>query len=448
MLRISRFIGKCLLFLFFLSRTAISADISVDNMPRKFSGEFLWRKHNAVPYAVTLKIAVIEEANDGNLIFKGLHVYQPGNYLMKVKGTIDPKTAHISIFEMDPSREDSVTDGSFEGRIAEDMSSITAVWTTRTTGEKGDIFLKAVRGEFTKTEEIKETDSVALLNQGISYCKEGQYDRSIAYFNKAIEINPRYVEAYINRGIAYAEGKGQYDRAIGDYNKAIEINPRDAKAYLNRGGSYYLKGQDNKAVSDYTTAIEINPKYAMAYYSRGLTHFRIGQYDKAKADYTKAIEINPKYAEAYLNRGIAYAEGKGQYDRAINDYNKAIEINPRVAMVYYNRGLTHFRIDQYDKAIADYTKAIEINPRDAYAYNNRGYTYYNKGQYDKAIADYTKAIEINPRLAEAYYGRGGTYFYKREYDKAWDDVHQTQNLGLQVHPTFLKELRHASGRQK
>ena len=50
------------------------------------------------------------------------------------------------------------------------------------------------------TEEIKETDSDALLNQGIAFLIRGQYDRSIAYFNKAIEINPRYVDAYNNRG--------------------------------------------------------------------------------------------------------------------------------------------------------------------------------------------------------------------------------------------------------
>jgi len=58
------------------------------------------------------------------------------------------------------------------------------------------------------TEEIKETDSDELLNQGIALLEEGQYDRAIAYFNKAIELNPRLAEAYSNRGLAYL-GKGQ-----------------------------------------------------------------------------------------------------------------------------------------------------------------------------------------------------------------------------------------------
>ncbi len=99
------------------------------------------------------------------------------------------------------------------------------------------------------TEEIKETDSVALLNQGLAFAKKGQYDLSINYLNKAIEINPRLAEAYINRGVAY-QAKGQYDKTISDYNKAIEINPGLADAYTNRGGAYFFKREYEKAWDD------------------------------------------------------------------------------------------------------------------------------------------------------------------------------------------------------
>ena len=58
------------------------------------------------------------------------------------------------------------------------------------------------------------------------------HDQAISDFTKAIEMNPRYYQAYYNRGIVYGN-KGQYDQAISDYNKAIEINPRFAQAYYN-----------------------------------------------------------------------------------------------------------------------------------------------------------------------------------------------------------------------
>ena len=53
---------------------------------------------------------------------------------------------------------------------------------------------------------------------------------------KAIELDPKYVFAYNNRGNAY-EKKGEHDLAIADFDKAIEIDPKYAFAYDNRGNA-------------------------------------------------------------------------------------------------------------------------------------------------------------------------------------------------------------------
>ncbi len=103
---------------------------------------------------------------------------------------------------------------------------------------------------YATSEEIKETDSIAHLNQGIFFVQNGQYDRSIACFNKAIAINPKLAMAYNNRGIAYGKGKGQFDRAISDFSKAIEINPSFADAYCNRGVAYFYIREYDKAWDD------------------------------------------------------------------------------------------------------------------------------------------------------------------------------------------------------
>ena len=44
-------------------------------------------------------------------------------------------------------------------------------------------------------------------------------------YNKAIEINPNYAEAYNNRGFIYVQTR-RFHSSYVDYNKAIEINPR------------------------------------------------------------------------------------------------------------------------------------------------------------------------------------------------------------------------------
>ena len=37
-------------------------------------------------------------------------------------------------------------------------------------------------------------------NRGYAYGKKGDYNRAIADYTQAIELNPNYVEAYNNRG--------------------------------------------------------------------------------------------------------------------------------------------------------------------------------------------------------------------------------------------------------
>jgi tetratricopeptide (TPR) repeat protein len=260
-------------------------------------------------------------------------------------------------------------------------------------------------------------------------------------------VEPSNAALYFDRGYAH-EDKGQYDQAISYLTKALEYDPRHVRAYTERGYAYDRKGQYDQAISDHTKALEINPRYANAYNNRGYAYFQKGQYDQAISDLTEALKLEPRYAAAYLNLGNVYAR-KGQYDQAISDFTKALEINPRYGWAYNNRGTTFVDKGQYDQAISDFTKALEIDPSSATTYGNRGEAYFRKGQYDQAISDLTKALETNPRDAEPLYNyRARSYYSLREFDKAWGDVRKAQESGANIDPTFLKDLREASGREK
>ena len=94
------------------------------------------------------------------------------------------------------------------------------------------------------------------------------YDKAIADETKAIEINPRYVLAYANRGIAYGN-KGDYDKAIADETKAIEIDPRYANAYANRGIAYEKLGRKIEAIADYRSTLALSQSNRAAASRRG-----------------------------------------------------------------------------------------------------------------------------------------------------------------------------------
>lgn len=89
-------------------------------------------------------------------------------------------------------------------------------------------------------------------------------DSAITHYSKAIEIDPKFVKAYNNRGIAYI-WKKDFKLAIGDFTKAIELDPKNGKAYNNRAIVYSYIGDTGKARQDLEKAkslgIAVNPDF-------------------------------------------------------------------------------------------------------------------------------------------------------------------------------------------
>jgi tetratricopeptide (TPR) repeat protein len=279
-------------------------------------------------------------------------------------------------------------------------------------------------------ENTQGIEAVEWNQKALTLWKDGKYsdpNKAIEYLNKAIEIDPSYVGAYNNRGIAWCI-KGEYDRAIKDFNRAIEIDTFNAYIYVNRGATLGRQGDYDKAIQDYNKAIQIDPKNATAFSGRGDAWSDKGDEDQAINDYTKAIEIDPSDANVYYNRGLSW-EMKDEPDIAKNDYTKAIDINPSFSEAYARRGVLWQMEGDYDRAIQDFNHAIEKNQSCISAYINRGSIWSIKGNYDMAIHDDTRAIEIDPTFALAYSNRGMAWIEKGNREKGCRDFKKACDLG-------------------
>jgi tetratricopeptide (TPR) repeat protein len=93
-------------------------------------------------------------------------------------------------------------------------------------------------------------------------------------------IDPKYAEAYYNRGVLYAQ-KGDFDRAIAEFTKALKFNAKDANSYMNRGIAYAKKGKYDRAVKDYEKALEINPRQVFAHFNKALAYEKLGRTKEA-----------------------------------------------------------------------------------------------------------------------------------------------------------------------
>jgi len=150
----------------------------------------------------------------------------------------------------------------------------------------------------------KSVPDAAAVPSGLAAPKLSANDLAIETQTRIIDNDPRNVDAFLARGIAYVS-KFEQDNAISDLTQAIEINPKSAAAFTYRGLAYRRKGDNKRALAEYARAITINANYADAYNNRGYLKNSEKDFDGARADFNKAISINGKYAEAYYGRAPA-----------------------------------------------------------------------------------------------------------------------------------------------
>ncbi|MFC1645887.1 tetratricopeptide repeat protein [Candidatus Omnitrophota bacterium] len=87
------------------------------------------------------------------------------------------------------------------------------------------------------SEELMDKEAILYLKQGIEAQKQGDLDYAISLYTKAIYANSSYLQAYNNRGTAYAQ-KGDIVKAEEEYDKAIMIDPHYSTALLNKAIIY------------------------------------------------------------------------------------------------------------------------------------------------------------------------------------------------------------------
>jgi tetratricopeptide (TPR) repeat protein len=171
------------------------------------------------------------------------------------------------------------------------------------------------------------SDVLNHFNSGVTFYNQKEFSKAIQAYQKVIELDPTYVEAYNNLGIIY-QMMGDVDRAFGAYQKATEINPRYEKGYNNLGILLLLKGR-------YEEALEV---------------------------FQKALGINPNNIESHINLGILFKK-KGQWDEAIESYQKALAIEPLHRETHYNIALLYEQLENLELAISHYQQFIRLSSK-------------------------------------------------------------------------------------
>src|SRR6476661_5956789 len=252
------------------------------------------------------------------------------------------------------------------------------------------------------TEAIARTPGNALCyhNRAVYYGNElHDHETALKDFDKAIEINPTYMMAIVNRGATY-ESLGRKEEAIASLEKALAVNPDspNPEVIFRIANLRYLLNDFTGSIADYNRLLAMDKLYPRIYSHRAGSKAMMGQAEDALQDADKALSVDPKDEEAYNSRGLSNRV-LGRLDEAVNDFSLAIHIKEDYSRPYNNRGTVYLAQGQPERAIEDFSKAIELDSHYADPYSNRGAVEQKLERNDAALADLDTALRLSPSIA-------------------------------------------------
>ncbi len=217
---------------------------------------------------------------------------------------------------------------------------------------------------------------------------------------------------------------GDYSGALSDFDRAIDLQPSFVEAYISRAYTKDFMQDHNGAVVDCMMALELNPDATEAYYIMGNAMVNLEKYKEA-------IDLYEKAADFYGSQ-----EGVDEpIDKLIN-IKKSIELYQLSSKTLNYEGFYLFDLGLYLNGwfvagIVEDTNNIIRAQTDFIAYKSRGYwKVWEINDYLSGLADLSYAIKLNPIYFDAYYERAYSHYLIRKYESALEDVNTAIDLAL------------------
>jgi TolB-like protein/Tfp pilus assembly protein PilF len=216
--------------------------------------------------------------------------------------------------------------------------------------------------------------------------------------------------------------------AIAFFEKALEIDPLYALAFAGLADSYNMLG-NVKAVppgeaypAAKTAAMQglaIDECVAELHASLGfIQRFWEWDWPAAEASFERAIELNPGYATAFRFYAQLLA-GLARFDEAIEIGEKGLALDPLSPMIRGAVGDLYFYARRYETAIEYYRFTLEQEPEFLAGHTDLARAYELVGRYEDAIAEFETAAALAPKgPPEPSSGLAHVYAQMGEREKA------------------------------
>ena len=152
---------------------------------------------------------------------------------------------------------------------------------------------------------------------GVSLSLLGQAERALGELERALELNPQYVEALIHQGLVLND-LGRTDEAQDAFGRAAEhlakptaglpapVAAQLANRHAELAETYAAAGALGRAIAQYEAALELGPEFHDLRYRMGRLLLEAGRPLEAREALEEVIRARPNFVDAEAALGLAH----------------------------------------------------------------------------------------------------------------------------------------------
>jgi TolB-like protein/Flp pilus assembly protein TadD/predicted Ser/Thr protein kinase len=279
--------------------------------------------------------------------------------------------------------------------------------------------------------ELQDRLVEELVRTGLQRELQSSEKRAIEGEVRSPEAYEAYSRGMLNLRTATPEST---ERAIALFERALELDPGYVEALVALGGALQLRGsflalphvlERSKALLQ--KAVAMAPTNVEAHVRLGQTLMTLGAVDDAEASIRQGLALEPDSAIAHGQMARLLWLGRARIDDAIVHFTRAAQLAPQAGYTYLQLALLHALNGHLDPAERYAREAVDLQQRAMSgtqgllvvgAHTRLGYVHYLRGNYEEAIREYRRElnflaltdhalrdrsiIEVSQKLAAAY----------------------------------------------
>ncbi len=252
-------------------------------------------------------------------------------------------------------------------------------------------------------------------------------------YQKAIDLNPKMTEAYLNLGLTLVDSDPA--AAIAPLSKATELKPDQPEARFALGLAYEKTGKLPEAADQYAAAEKLDAKSFDTHISLARVLLLEKKGAEAETEFRAAIAMQPGWAPAHL--GLSQSlKLQNKLDAAAAEYAIYLGLNPNDPAARAQHASMLYDAGKDDEALAELDAAAGSTPEALPLLRLRALILMRKKNFAAAVPVLQKAIALAPADPELPAELGHAYLEAKDYPQAVDEL----IVALKANPTSIDVL--------